>query len=482
MKSRIVPPMLLLVCGVLPATVRADPFLNLATTFDPIKAKLAGGGTGRIVVIGDSLSFRPGSWLYPFESAMQSAFGDAGAGYQGFSLWTGAGFDPGWTYNSINADAPPYHALDGLWASTAAATDASFMPNNSTYQLQYVAQPGGGSFQQFYWGASGRINVGSPISTAAATSSIQTLNLSTSALPAGSTPWFATDGSGPVLVLGANNSSGKPGLVINRAANGGWGVNDFLQRDWTFDAQLKLLNPDLYFVWLGQNDQAFATANDYAGAIAQLVGRLRSDNPAAKVCLVGTYNSGGTQVAQLAQGMNQVAAAQGLGFINLYQDAGSYAFFTSSGYLQDGVHFSTAGGQYMGQLMYSAFQTDGASLFDPGDANHDGMVNLADLLSLARHYGTAGGGWEDGDFNGDGTVNFADLLILARHYGQGPLASGRAAATPALPAAPGIQAAPSFAQTPDPSVAPLTSAAAAAILIRRRGARRTLEPEPCPVR
>jgi hypothetical protein len=52
-----------------------------------------------------------------------------------------------------------------------------------------------------------------------------------------------------------------------------------------------------------------------------------------------------------------------------------------------------------------------------GDANHDRVVNFADLLTLAKNYNRTGGATlAEGDFNGDGAVNFADLLILAKHY------------------------------------------------------------------
>ena len=55
----------------------------------------------------------------------------------------------------------------------------------------------------------------------------------------------------------------------------------------------------------------------------------------------------------------------------------------------------------------------------PGDANADLKVDFADLVTLAQHYGAAGGAtWETGDFNGDGNVDFADLVALAQNYGS----------------------------------------------------------------
>ena len=51
----------------------------------------------------------------------------------------------------------------------------------------------------------------------------------------------------------------------------------------------------------------------------------------------------------------------------------------------------------------------------PGDANGDGIVDLADLTILARNWKKPGV-WETGDFNGDGFVDLADLTILARNW------------------------------------------------------------------
>jgi hypothetical protein len=60
--------------------------------------------------------------------------------------------------------------------------------------------------------------------------------------------------------------------------------------------------------------------------------------------------------------MSDVAGQRNLGFINIYKAAGDAAFFNSSGFLDDGVHFSHAGGQYLGQFLFDAFVSDGRSL------------------------------------------------------------------------------------------------------------------------
>ena len=56
-----------------------------------------------------------------------------------------------------------------------------------------------------------------------------------------------------------------------------------------------------------------------------------------------------------------------------------------------------------------------------GDANDDGVVNVADLGILAGNYGSSGldVSWAQADFNLDETVDVADLGILAGNYGSG---------------------------------------------------------------
>jgi len=87
-----------------------------------------------------------------------------------------------------------------------------------------------------------------------------------------------------------------------------------------------------------------------------------------------------------------------------------------------------------------------------GDANVDGMVDVADLGALASHYGTTSGAvWAQGDFDWNGTVDVADLGALATNYGAS-LPSGAASAAMAASNQP-IDSA-SGAPTPDFSVQP----------------------------
>ncbi|HSV13001.1 MAG TPA: hypothetical protein VLI90_01980, partial [Tepidisphaeraceae bacterium] len=54
-----------------------------------------------------------------------------------------------------------------------------------------------------------------------------------------------------------------------------------------------------------------------------------------------------------------------------------------------------------------------------GDANHDRVVDVADLGRLATNYNvTLGMTFSDGDFNYDGKVDVADLGRLATNYGK----------------------------------------------------------------
>jgi hypothetical protein len=52
----------------------------------------------------------------------------------------------------------------------------------------------------------------------------------------------------------------------------------------------------------------------------------------------------------------------------------------------------------------------------PGDANRDGIVNIADLSIVLTNFDKTGMTWSQGDFDGSGTVDIADLGNLLTNF------------------------------------------------------------------
>lgn len=359
------------------AASAAPMSMNLGSALAPTKALLASGQSADVLVLGDSLSFRTGSYLPYFRDLMQGQYGDGGTGYLGASIWSDTGFNQGWSGGVINADVAPYRGLDGLWntyqGTAGFPNQAAFNPTDAHTTLYYATQPGGGSVQVRDKNFSVVTTLSADGPAGVSSYTYPTANEGFQLLP--------VQNSGPFTLLGRKTTSDEPGIRINRAANGGWGINNFLQRDFTFDEEVKLLGTDLVMVWLGQNDQGF-NRTTYAAKLNLLVDRLQADVPDAQIVLVGTYDQGSPALAGLVEAMADVASNRNLGFINIYEAGGDRSVYDANGYLDDNIHFSPAGGQYVGNILYNAFVTDGASLPEPGSCSALGAASL--LLARRR--------------------------------------------------------------------------------------------------
>ena len=349
--------------------------LNLTTAYADTKAAMLAGDAD-IVCIGDRLTFRPGAYFPFLSQRMRAKYGDGGEGFRAISPWTGSAFDPGWNFGFINTDNFPFRGFDGLWAGVLATQPTLCIASSfsARARLYYLTQPGGGTFSV------DRFNFPTTYIGTNATQSglgVATLDfsvISQSGMRIRPYPGQPTDleeapgeqqrpvEQGPFILYGVNWQSCTPGVRLHRAANGGWGVENFIRRDQSFTLMLQDINPDLFIIMLGQNDGRLSP-EQFASRLNVLVDRLQADVPAAEFVLVSTYNSGSPPVFALGDAVHEVARQRGLGFINLRDAGGSYQSYVNRGYIDpDMLHFSDAGGRFVSNLIYDSLETGGASL------------------------------------------------------------------------------------------------------------------------
>ncbi|HEX3356897.1 MAG TPA: dockerin type I domain-containing protein [Tepidisphaeraceae bacterium] len=94
-------------------------------------------------------------------------------------------------------------------------------------------------------------------------------------------------------------------------------------------------------------------------------------------------------------------------------------FFLSPGEPASGVYHATLPAYSVNTASGQTLNVDFTFLYSflPGDANSDGIVNMADFNLLASHFNQSGQTWSTGDFNYDNVVNLLDLNALATNFG-----------------------------------------------------------------
>ena len=181
-------------------------------------------------------------------------------------------------------------------------------------------------------------------------------------------------GQTSAVLYGLLLENGRPGVLYHSIGVNGAAVRHY-NRAPLFFAQLPLLQPDLFIVSLGTNDAFHAGEFEpgrFAAQLDTLVSNLRRRCPAAEVLLTAPADSyrarryRNPDLARLAAVLRAYAQAHDLAYWDFSAVQGGYGSmrqWRAAGLaLNDFVHFSSAGYDLQGLLLFLALQ-DGLSAF-----------------------------------------------------------------------------------------------------------------------
>lgn len=314
---------------------------NLQNNWTSVREKII-AQDAHIAIVGDSLTWRQDALHDSFAEIFVEKFGGpVSEGWQSASVWTGAtAVSAGWQRGPINEDVVPHWSVDGMWlASNNAACTAVMNPINQQGHAYFTAQPGGATIQV----------AGTAYNTENSSNTLLTVPYNSDTFSVQTSP------NGIVTFLGVFNALPNTN-IISKFANGGWGTDEFIRRNWTFEQIITSTSPDLFFVMLGQNDGIFGITQ-WRNQLDQVCDRLLAGNPSAKIILISSYDSSAPWLIPFNQQMYAEAIEEGYGYINLYQYGGNYSFYQTNGYLvADGIHFNRAGGLYVADFIMNILE------------------------------------------------------------------------------------------------------------------------------
>lgn len=365
----------------LPVPAIEDEGRNLAPFFDRLAA-LARGDKARVrvAVYGDSnltSDFLTGH----LRRVLQGRFGDAGHGWVSFSRPWGsyrhedvehAGY---WAlfdlyaptthiardkqYGFANMAAESRQVGAAAWARTATSAKAKVGKSVGSFELHYLKQPRGGSFEVLLDGVKSRVVSTESSEFEAGVESIETTD-------AAHELRCVVKGDGPVRFFGASLDRDVPGIQIDSL---GAGSLTYERLRWVSDGtrrvQLAKRAYDLVVVWLGANIMWVKPNEAWA---KEFIGQLRAAIPNVPVLLLGPADiaQGSSErtaprIPELITQLRGVAKETGVAFWDFREAMGgdgASARFTRRGLTgEDHVHFGPQGSALMGDRLLCAMST-----------------------------------------------------------------------------------------------------------------------------
>jgi len=201
-------------------------------------------------------------------------------------------------------------------------------------------------------------------------------------------------------------------------ATSGWAGNGYdSQLEQTFAAAtamwMQAVSPD---VWL----QMFAPQESSATTMSDFAATVRATVPYADLLWLGDVEHGSANEPWHHYVIDH-SAEMDIPSVTLIQHpaVGTQEEQFADGLRADGNHLSQRGNELLATLWLDALSRIALPASTPGDANHDSLVNFADLNIVLSEFNTLGQGL-GGDVDFDNDVDFADLNLVISGFNAAP--------------------------------------------------------------
>lgn len=381
---------------------------NITSQVAPLYDQLDAGFPARLMVIGDSISFRIESWHRRLQDRFWTDFGIAGDGYRGLSngfgspqaasifrpnlngTWGGGAENiirarvSGTRLNDADGNPQPFgvYSPDGIYIRLKDTGEFRIDAYSDALVIHHLRFPGGGDIE-VRLDDTVILTIPTHEDTpdgeprhAAATLAIEhdSSFAQRLILTSADERWVHINGVDMIDLF-------EPGFSLLRLARGGAGPEDFVLSDnAAAREQLAALAPQLIIVMLDANAGRFGTLYDSdMRAYLDVVQAALPDTP---IILQSHHPAQGRHPSE-ADTLFQIAQERNMGFINLVDEFEDLSDMQDAGMMADNIHLSFEGGDYFGDVVYNILSRARSC---PADLDFSGSLNVFDALAFLADF------------------------------------------------------------------------------------------------